>query len=339
MTALVLKCNSYSDAKDWDDLVYAFTESLRHPSPDEMILLLHETIPGPRGRWSDHVHPVTYSALDEVPKVLLSKGRQEQQHVESATRARPNRDHDVQRQAKPIDASHEGIADGKETKEYSEWEQVAAALKIQFAYRRHLKQRDVARKGVDERQAHYWRLLREKSREMGSSKDSQYYVLFRVPLADILVCLEVMEAFFTSKKKEANKHKRMKSKNRNHGRSVGVVNQFRYCGIDYALRPGSNGPSRNLLERTNELQKELSPSSELHERRSVTDLQHAVLEVKAIVGNLEALPGSSATRNRIKKRWDRGWKWIFEKQGSTECEREEGRESKLLSDHEEPLYL
>jgi len=48
----------------------------------------------------------------------------------------------------------------------------------------------------------------------------------------------------------------------------------------------------------------------------VSKLQHAVLEVKAIVGKLENIKGSTETRNRIKERWDRGSKWILEKQES-----------------------
>jgi hypothetical protein len=37
------------------------------------------------------------------------------------------------------------------------------------------------------------------------SKDSRYYLLFRVPLAYILVCLDVIGAFVESEKKEAKK--------------------------------------------------------------------------------------------------------------------------------------
>jgi hypothetical protein len=48
----------------------------------------------------------------------------------------------------------------------------------------------------------------------------------------------------------------------------------------------------------------------------VSDLQHAVLEVEAILKILENIPGSIGTRNRIKKSWGQGSKWICEKQGS-----------------------
>lgn len=68
-----------------------------------------------------------------------------------------------------------------------------------------------------------------------------------------------------------------------------------------------------LLKKAIELQKKLSPSSKFHERHSVSDLQHAVLEAKAVLENLEKIPGSAKTRDQIQERWDRGWKWIFEK--------------------------
>jgi hypothetical protein len=69
------------------------------------------------------------------------------------------------------------------------------------------------------------------------------------------------------------------------------------------------------------LQKKLSPTSKFHDKRSVTDLQQAVREAKAIVENLDTLPRSIGTRNKIEKRWNRGSKWILEIRGS----REEGK--------------
>ena len=68
-----------------------------------------------------------------------------------------------------------------------------------------------------------------------------------------------------------------------------------------------------LLKKAIELQKKLSPSSKLHERHSVSDLQSAVLEAKAVLESLDKIPGSAKTRDQIQERWDRGWKWIFEK--------------------------
>ena len=48
----------------------------------------------------------------------------------------------------------------------------------------------------------------------------------------------------------------------------------------------------------------------------MSDLQQAVLEVKAVVESLDDTLRSTGTRNQIKKLWDQGLKWIFEKQGS-----------------------
>jgi len=48
----------------------------------------------------------------------------------------------------------------------------------------------------------------------------------------------------------------------------------------------------------------------------VSDLRDAVLEVEVVVESLDGIPGSTGTRDQIKGRWDRGRKWILEKQGS-----------------------
>ena len=258
--------NSYADSKDWNDLVHALTESLKHPFPDEMVLLLHKAIPSRHGRWSEHVFTVTYDSLDEVPELLLSKApravraggpraQEQQQRIES---------HDEQRQPTPTETSREEIVESKEAEvdrpdphreqEFTEdqadaskltqdayrhdFEQnrAAAAQKIQAAYRRHLQRKEVARRGVDEVQARYWRLLRQSSREMEWSKDSRYYILFRVPLADILVCLDTIGSFFQSGKKEANK--RMGgAQQKDYHELIEVSNRYRYDRILTARHP------------------------------------------------------------------------------------------------------
>jgi len=60
--------------------------------------------------------------------------------------------------------------------------------------------------------------------------------------------------------------------------------------------------------------------------------------VKAIVESLDDIPGSIGTKSQIEKRWDRGYKWIFEKQGT----RAKGRKAvkpKLVLGREDLLYL
>jgi hypothetical protein len=79
---------------------------------------------------------------------------------------------------------------------------------------------------------------------------------------------------------------------------------------------GSNKSCSKLLKKTIALQKKLSPTSKFHEKRSVSDLQRVVLEVKALVEGLDNIPGSTGTKGRIQKRWDRGSRWIFEKEGN-----------------------
>lgn len=355
--ALLLRSNSYTDAKNWNDLVHAFTESLKHPFRDEMILLLHKTLPGPCGRWSEHVFPITYDTLGGVPKLLLAKvpstiradvthNQPKQRPEETETEAQLKRNHGEKQQPDPVDASWKKVVKSKGVemnrldshkeqdceeirinaakmiqdayrahRRHLKQKRVSAARKIQVAYRRHLKRKNVVRKGIDELRVHYWRVLRMRSREMEWSKDSRYFILFRVPLADILVCLDIVGTFFQSEKKEANK-RMVDPQNNNHEELNKAVDQYRYEKPSWTMCLVSNESPRTLLKQTSELQKKLSPSSEFHEKQSVTDLQQAVRKVKTIVESLDILPGSIGTRNKIKKRWDRGWKWISEKQES-----------------------
>ena len=260
----VLIFSRYAEAKDWDDLVDAFTESSKH---DKMILLV---IPGRHGRWPRHVRPVTHNKLSRVPKLLLSmapdtgrnvvtRPRPQQPRVEATTEADGN--HITQGEKAPIDAPQEKIPDGRETEvdtsgghhgqepeeirinaaiviqeayrayrwrldRQVEQKQAIAAQKIQAAYRRHLKRKHVPRKGIEGAQARFWNLLRGKSTEMGWSKDSQYYLLFRIPLGYILACLDTIGAFFESEKKEVNKQIQGES-DKDYGELMDALDKYR----------------------------------------------------------------------------------------------------------------
>jgi hypothetical protein len=373
---LLLRPNSYAAAENWDDLVYAFTESLRYSSLDEMILLLHTAILGPPGWRSKYVRLVSYDRLGEVRKLLLSTApnalrtgptpvHPQRSHIEVATGVQPDGDHDGEGQKKYIDVPRESIAEDKEAevdmpggdheeeideirpnaakriqdayRRYLERKRGDAAKKIQAAYRRRLKRKRIVRKGIDATQAHYWNLLRKRSVEMKWSKNSRYYLLFRVPLAYVLVCLDTIKAFIESEKKEAKKlvmaehHEKLEE-------LTETLTQHRCGSIDCTLYLGSNKSSSKLRKKTIELQKKLSPSSEFHDGRSVSDLQSAVLEVKAVLESLNSIPGSIGTRNQIQKRWDRGWKWIFEKERS-KARGKKAEKPRLVLDREDLLYL
>ena len=99
----------------------------------------------------------------------------------------------------------------------------------------------------------------------------------------------------------------------------------------------NRSPSK-LLKQTIALQKKLSPSSKFHEERSISDLQRAVLEVKAVVESLDDIPGSIGTKNQIEKRWNRGYRWVFEKQG-TRAKGRKANKPKLVLDREDLLYF
>lgn len=212
-----------------------------------------------------------------------------------------------------------------------------AAKKIQAAYLRHLRRKSTVRKGIDATQARYWHLLRRKSMEVEWTKESRYHLLFRVPLAYILVCLDVIGEFVESKKKESKKRMTTEGEKDLEER-MEVLREQRCDSVDCTSCIRSNRASSKLLKQTIALQKKLSPSSEFHKERSVSNLQRAVLDVKAVVESLDHIPESIGTKNQIEKRWDRGYKWIFEKQG-TRAKGKKAEKPKLVLDREDLLYL
>ena len=222
--------------------MYTFTETLKDSSLDEMILLLHTAIPNLGGWRSRYIRPVSYNRLDEVHKLLsmapstlrtgATPAHPQRSHIETGTGVQPDGDHDEEGQQKCIDVPQENIAEGKEAepvmsggdheeidearvnaakmiqetyRRYLERKRGDAAKKIQAAYRRRLTRKGIVRKGIEATQAHYWHLLRKRSTEMQWSKKSRYYLLFRVPLAYVLVCLDTIKAFIESEKKETKK--------------------------------------------------------------------------------------------------------------------------------------
>lgn len=204
-----------------------------------MILLLHESIPGPYGRRLNHVRPVVYSRLSEVPTLLLadpsvtithhqrsrvgvesgaqpdgdgggqgrSPGVQQERIAEEneAEEANPAVDSELETDQRLIEAAKTIQEAYRRHLERQRTVRHDAARRIQTAYRRYLKRKRLDRKGLDATQARYWQILRKKSMEMEWTKDSRYNILFRVPLACILVCLDTIGGFIESKKKEAKK--------------------------------------------------------------------------------------------------------------------------------------
>jgi hypothetical protein len=321
--------------------VYAFTESLKNSSLDEFIHLMYAHIPGPPGRLPKYVRPVSYDMLDEVPALLLSMApsasrtgappaHQQRPHLEVVTGVQSDGGHDWQGQQEHTDVPQERVADGEGTEAVASGEdheqeideaRTSAAKVIQGAYRRHLKQKraSAARKIQAAYRHHlvrktvvrdYWYLLRKRSREMKWSKGSQYYLLFRVPLAYILASLDTIKAFAESEK-EAKKRVMTEGEG-DLEKLMEALHQYRCDSFGCTLYKWSNQFPSELLKKTVALKKKLSPSSKFHEGQSVGDLQHAVLDVRDVVKSLDNIPGSIGTRNQIKKYWKRGWVWIFE---------------------------
>ena len=242
-----------------------------------MVLLAHTVLPDPCEQRPKYVRLVFYRRLDDVPKLLTgalsaltssaTSTRQQRPRVEAATGARPDGDHEGQGHQQRIDdIPQEGVAEGNEAevvpssgdheeidetlsnaakviqdayRHHLERKRTPAVRKIQAAYRRHLKRMSVVRTGIDENQAHYWQLLRQRSTEMEWSKDSRYYLLFRVPLAYILACLDAIKAFIDSED-DAGKKRLNAGAYQDIDDLMEALTKYRYDNIDCALCSGSN---------------------------------------------------------------------------------------------------
>jgi len=146
--------------------------------------------------------------------------------------------------------------------------------------------------------------------------DGEGHIETRDPLEYVLEWLDMIKAFAESEKKEAKKRRMVTEDKKCYQELTEALTQHRYDGIYCTLHQGPNKPFSKLLKKTIALRKKLSPSSPgPHEERSVSDLRHEILEVKAILESTDNNPGSVETRDRIKKCWDEGCKGIVEKQG------------------------
>ena len=238
-----------------------------------MILLVRATIPGQYERRPKCVRLVSYHKPSGIPKLLLSGAssdfensatstRQQRPHVKVATGAKPDGDHGGKGQRKQVDGTPqedihygeeaEAVTVGEDHEEKIDKTLVNAAKVIQDAYRRHLERkrtpavrkiqaayrqylkRKSARKGVNATQVQYWDLLRKRSTEMKWTKDSQHYLLFRVPLAYILVSLDVIKTFAESGKKEAKK-RLMTADHKGIEEEMESINQYGYDNVNCIL--------------------------------------------------------------------------------------------------------
>ena len=146
--------------------------------------------------------------------------------------------------------------------------------------------------------------------------DGEGHIKTRDPLEYVLEGLDMIKVFAESEKKEAKKRRMMTEDKKCYQELTEALTQHRCDDVYCSLHQGPNKPSSKLLKKTIALREKLSPSSpEPHEERSVSDLRHGILEVKAILESMGNIPGSMETRNRIIWCWDEGCKWIVEKQG------------------------
>ena len=296
--SLILRSNSYANAEGWDDLIHAFVEPLKNSSLDEIILLLHTATPGPDAPQPKHACQVFYNQLGEVPELLLSRTPSALRTdttptdewwppVRAATGVHPDNGHGGGGPQKRIQIPEERIMHGKEVEEampgddheeeidktqvnaakviqdayhrHLEQKRARAARKIQVAYRRHLKGKAVVHDGIDATQARYWHLLHRRSMEMEWPKNSRYYLLFRVPLGYILVCLDTIKAFIELEKKQAKK--RMMTED--HGgleELMEALNQYKYVARIPHYIKGLINPSANSSKERSRFRK----SSPLH---------------------------------------------------------------------------
>ena len=182
--SLLLRFNSYTYAKNWDDLENALNKSLNDSPFDELIHLLHADLPARIRCPSEYVRVLTYNRLEEVPELLAMAPSPFRTRIVTTQEVRPQ------------DGE---VCEGQEFLG-SDAVRVCAADKIRAAYSCYLKRKDVVLKGIDVAQADRWCSLRQRSKEMEWPKNSQYYILFRVPLGSVLACLDTIARFLSSEK-------------------------------------------------------------------------------------------------------------------------------------------
>jgi len=265
---LSLRFNSYVNADGWDDLLHVFTEPLKSSPLDELILLLHTATPGSDKPHPKYARPVSYNRLDEVPELLLSIIPSALRTDVTATDKRRPRgevatgNHGGQGQQNRVGMPEERITGGKGAegfmpggrheeklcqtrinaarvvqnayRRHLERKRAGAARKIQAACRCHLKEKSIVREGIDAAQAHYWHLLRKRSMEMKWADGSRYYLLFRVPLAYIPVCLDEIKVFAESQKKGAKK-RMMTEDHRGLEELMEALNQYGYDNAKHII--------------------------------------------------------------------------------------------------------
>ena len=126
-------------------------------------------------------------------------------HGEDAAADVPDRDRERENYETQVNATKVIQAAYRAHRRRLERRKADAARKIQAAYHLHLRRKEIDRDRIGEARTRFWHLLRTRSKEMEWPRDSQYYLLFRVPLGYILVCLDAIEALFGSEIKVLRK--------------------------------------------------------------------------------------------------------------------------------------
>jgi hypothetical protein len=178
-----------------------------------MILLLHSKGPEYQGQVPQHVRPVVYRNIEEIPDRLRASapGR-----VDSHAKADHSPGFPVS-EGRPIEPKSQGnqqkkpalpeedmlspndgeppVDTSSQHDVFASPEKVRAVLVIETAYRRVNTRRGELLKGVNATRARLWSLLHQRVSSMEWPKSTRYKFMMQGPLVHILVCLDGVKMF------------------------------------------------------------------------------------------------------------------------------------------------
>ncbi|KAK0207963.1 hypothetical protein DFS33DRAFT_1379513 [Desarmillaria ectypa] len=279
-------CNRYIDSASysWDELAKTIRRSLQNDTMDEMIQLLHKSKAPVKGYTLLGVRQVVYDNLMDIRLVLdptLSTSNQTSEpHVEASIQMGDDQAEEIEHLPQ-VEAVREGedfidavddtvdvIPIQDMTRPEPSEQEISAAIRIQRVYRRILSRRQgVAKSGIAGLHAQIYASCTKEVTRLGDNP-GLYLCLFLGPLPHMLVCLETVRV-------DSLNHKK-KTKERLKGCSPDEID-----ALDDLLTQTNKASKASI-----KLQKDLGPSSLLHEHCDDKQLKRLVEEASKLVSSL-----------------------------------------------------
>ncbi|KAK0440419.1 uncharacterized protein EV420DRAFT_1650550 [Desarmillaria tabescens] len=270
----------------WDQLANTIRCSLQDDTMDEMIQLFHRSRVPAKVRPSPGVRQLVYNDFTDIRAQLsLSASTSSQTtspHIEVSEREEPDdkaeevedtREVEIPEQATDDDAVAADAIPAQDvtTPEPTEREITAASL-IQRIYKKVLRhRRGIAKRGMAGLHAQIYASCTKEVSRLGDNP-GLYLRLFLGPLPHILVCLETVRVDTLSRKTKTKKRL-------NNDRDKCSPDDI--ATLDDALTQTTKANKAAI-----ELQRQLNPSSDFHERRDIKQLRKLVQEAKDLVSSL-----------------------------------------------------